>query len=83
MNSFETKKIKSYKPLKKFFLGVSAVAGASYLCCDYTDFKNENPSHGPKEYAELKFGQLQEIRTGVCSFAQHVISTIEKPAKDH
>ena len=43
MDSFETKKAKSPKTLKKILLGVSAVGGVGYTCLDYTDFKKENP----------------------------------------
>ena len=78
MDSFETKKAKSPKTLKKILLGVSAVGGVGYTCLDYTDFKKENPSCGFKEYNELKISQLKEIRKKVCSFARSFLSTIEK-----
>ena len=79
MNSFETKKQKSHENLKKIFLGLAFICGGGYVCIDYNDFRNANPSCGPKDYADLKFKQLRETQRKVCSFAQQCLTTSEKP----
>lgn len=78
MTCYETKKAESHKPLKKIFLGLTVICGGGYVCIDFNDFRNANPSCGPKDYAEAKFKQLRETRTRVCSFARQFLSTIER-----
>ena len=77
MTCYETKNENFHKPLKKFFLGLSVIGVGGYVCLDFKDFKNSNPSCGAKDYTDLKFKQIRETGTIVCNFAHHFISKME------